>query len=80
MIDIEKYRTNNLNIASYLYASGLKLESTLKNNSIFTFIFTPKEKAEELIQKYFDGTAHVNPRDLFARLKDLKDLIFNKYE
>ncbi len=78
MTETETYKTNNLNIASFLYSSGLKFEGATKNKSTLIFIFSPKDKAEELVRKYFDGTANVNPRDLFARLKDLKDLIFNQ--
>ncbi|OGK54991.1 hypothetical protein A3H78_00760 [Candidatus Roizmanbacteria bacterium RIFCSPLOWO2_02_FULL_36_11] len=73
----DSYRTKILNIAAYLYATGLQLVDTTKENSEVFFIFTPKSKAEQLVESYFAGTASVNPRELFARLNDLRDLIFS---
>lgn len=71
------YRTKILNIASYLYASGVQLVDTFRENGEVFFIFSPKEKAENLVESYFAGIATVNPRELFARLNDLRDLIFS---
>lgn len=75
-MDREGYKTKTLNLASYLYASGLKLAETkqIQGETFFTFI--PKSKAEELVQQYFANTASCNPKELFARLNDLRDLIF----
>lgn len=72
----EGYKTRTLNIAAYLYAAGLKLKGTAKVNGEVFFIFIPQEKAEELVQNYFSNNASVNPKELFARLNDLRDLIF----
>lgn len=71
------YRTKILNIAAYLYAAGLQLVDTTKLNGEVFFVFSPKEKADELVESYFAGTARTNPRELFARLNDLRDLIFS---
>lgn len=71
------YKTKILNIAAFLYASGIKLTDTSRINGDVFFIFTPKNKAEQLVEKYFEDTAIVNPRELFARLNDLRDLIFS---
>lgn len=76
MIDI--YQTNNLNLAAFLYASNLKFLGAVKNNHEFIFKFSQKEEAEKLINDYFMGTAMVNPKELFSRLNDLRDFIFNK--
>lgn len=73
----EGYKTKILNIAAYLYASGLHLEETTKIGSDVFFIFIPKEKAEQLVEEYFAGTARVSPREFVARLNDLRDLIFS---
>ena len=73
----DQYKTKTLNIAAFLYASGLQLIDTLKVNNEVFFIFTPKDRAEELVSNYFAGTASIDPRELFARLNDLKDLIFS---
>lgn len=71
------YTTKNLNIAAFLYSCGIKLISTENINAEVFFNFKPKEKAEKLVESYFAGTATVNPRELFARLNDLRDLIFS---
>ena len=76
-MEIDGYKTKTLNVAAFLYASGLKLANTFRIKSEVFFIFIPKNKAEVLIEKYFAGTAMVDPRELFARLNDLRDLIFS---
>lgn len=76
-MDKDGYRTKTLGIAAFLYASGLKLTKTTRINHEVFFIFSPKNDAELLVEKYFAGTAIVDPRELFARLNDLRDLIFS---
>jgi len=76
-MDQDTYITKILHIAAFLYASGLKLVNTQRTNGEVFFIFTPKQKAEQLVENYFAGTALINPRELFARLNDLRDLIFS---
>jgi len=73
----EGYKTKILNIAAFLYASGLHLKETTRVGSDIFFIFTPKDKAEQLVEGYFSGTAKVSPREFVARLNDLRDLIFS---
>lgn len=73
----DRYKTKILNIAAFLYASGLQLKETFRENGEVFFIFSPKIKAERLVDEYFAGRASINPRDLFARLNDLRDLIFS---
>ena len=73
----DQYKTKILNIAAFLYAAGIQLVETIRINGDVFFIFTPKDKAEQLVEKYFAGTASINPRELFARLNDLRDLIFS---
>lgn len=73
----EGYKTKNINIGAYLYSSGLQLLNTLKVDKEVFFIFTPKDKAEQLVEEYFAGTARISPREFVARLNDLRDLIFS---
>ena len=77
MIESE-YSTRNLNIAAYLFASGVRFAGAKKEERGYLFKFTPTNKAEELVNSYFLGSASVNPKELFARLNDLRDLIFNQ--
>ncbi len=73
----DEYSTKNLQIAAFLYSCKLQFAGTKRINSEIYFSFTPKDKAEELVNNYFQDKALCNPRDLFARLHDLKDLIFS---
>lgn len=70
----EIYTTKNLNIAAFLYACGLQLVKTDRVHGEVFFSFSPAEKAEQFVGSYFNGSARVNPRELFARLNDLKDV------
>jgi len=75
-MDTDGYRTKTLNIAAFIFASGLKLINTIRVKNEVFFIFAPKEEAEKLVNDYFAGTATIDPRELFHRLDDLRDLIF----
>jgi len=76
-MEIEIYETNNLYLSAYLYASGLQLSGYKQSGKSIYFCFSPKAKAERLVSDYFGGNIQVNPRELFARLHDLKDIVFS---
>lgn len=76
-MDTDGYKTKTLNLAAFLYASGLKLNNTVRVKHEVFFIFIPESEAEQLVEKYFAGVATIDPRELFARLNDLRDLIFS---
>ncbi len=73
----DEYLTKNLNLASFLWASGVQFVGIKRLNKEVSFIFAPKAKAENFENQYFTGSATINPRELFARLKDLRDIIFS---
>jgi len=70
-------KLRNIQLCSFLAASGLQLVSTTRKGNEVYFEFSPKKKAQELLNDYFAGRATVDPRELFARFNDLKDLIFS---
>ena len=78
MTDTDTYSTNNLLLAAFIYTAGLRLSFFKQIGGSVYFYFAPKAKAEQLVAFYFSGTAIVNPRDLFARLNDLKDIVFSQ--
>lgn len=78
MIETETYSTNNLYQSAYLYASGLRFAFFKQDGKSIYFHFEPRVEANRLIAEYFRGTASVNPRELFARLNDLKDIVFSQ--
>lgn len=73
----EVYKLKQLNVAAFLFASGMKLTNTVRVHNEVFFEFTPKDKAQKLVDMYFSGTATIDPRELFARLNDLRDIIFS---
>lgn len=77
MIDKDILEIKILNIAAFLYASGLQLAGTKRINGEVYFMFRPKAEAETLLNDYFANTAAINPKELFSKLNDLRDLIFS---
>lgn len=76
--NIETLPVRDLNIASYLLASGqvMLAKSERKDNLIF-FHFAPKDKAEYLVGEYYSDTSPLSARNIFSALRTLKDLIFS---
>lgn len=73
------FETKDLSLAAFLYASGeVELITTKKtiNREIY-FLYTPREIAEKLVQKYWNLQApSIQPKLLFGALRDIKDMIF----
>lgn len=70
----------DLSVSSYLMATGevklIKVERS--SEKIAFFHFQPKEEAERLVADYWaDRAKNLQPRQLFAAQRDLKDLIFS---
>lgn len=76
-MDQKYYQTKNLRLAAFLYASGIRMISSSRKGSVIIFEFFNFKEADALVKQYFSDSALVNPRELFARFDDLKDLIFN---
>lgn len=78
MIDQDVLEIKILNVAAFLWASGLRLVGTKRINGEVFFLFNPKNEAEILLESYFSDTATISPKELFAKLNDLRDLIFSR--
>ncbi len=70
------YSTKDLYTASFLYAKGIKLNSTDKQGKICWFVFENKELCERLIQSYLAKTEMVVAKDFSDAVRTLKDLVF----
>ncbi len=73
------YSTKSLPIASYLYASK-EIQFVGANEKEYPkifFEFRPKNKAEELVAKFYSKEALCSPKELFESHKTLKDMIFD---
>lgn len=77
MEQIERFKTRNLNLASFLAASGLQLVGSARSRDSVFFEFIPQDKAKALVEAYFTDKAIVNPKELFSKLNELRDLIFS---
>lgn len=80
-INMEKiyYKTRDLYLAAYLISTGeVTLSSAEKEDREVYFLFTLRERAEELARLYWaDQAPTVQPRTLFQSLRSMKDLIFS---
>lgn len=72
---------NDINVSSLLVASDIvKLISSKRDkNNIVYFHFSPKERAQELVDEYWQGEGPLLPaKRLFGARRDLQDLIFSR--
>jgi len=73
------YEVKDLSVATYLYSTTLiKLigKRRTQNGSIL-FQFSPKSKAEQLVNLYWNLEAPpIQPKLLFSAQRDLKDMIY----
>jgi len=76
---IETQPIRDLNIASYLLASGevTLVKTERKENKLVLFHFTPKNKVELLVDSYYSDTNPLSARNIFNAQRSLKDLIFS---
>jgi len=70
------YSTKDLYTASFLYAKGIKLNSTDKQGKVCWFVFEDKTHCERLIQSYLAKTEMVVAKDFTDAVRTLKDLVF----
>jgi len=75
------YKTNNLNLASFLLTATKAKILELRNNEVGgkTFVLSGTEaEYAPLILKYFNSEKfHVAPRELFQQVKALKGLLYD---
>ncbi len=74
---MQKFKTRDLKLASFLYASHLTLDGYEKVSSEIYFTFTPYVSAQTLHKNYIDNTALVSPKDLLYQYNNLKSIIFS---
>jgi hypothetical protein len=69
----------DLNVAAYLLASGevVLVKPERKNRNLVLFHFSPKDKAQLLVNNYWSDTDQLSPRNVFSAMRSLKDLIFS---
>jgi len=78
---MEEYRTDSLNLSSYLVAEGCELngvERITPNSNKFVFIFPRTSSLEALVNDYFSLRSTVNPQKYYNALRNLRQIIYSK--
>ncbi len=73
------FSTDSLPLASFLLAKGCKLISLDKSNPTrVLFEFEVSEKQIKLTEDFWRWQGSVEPREFFAKQRELKNMIFSK--
>lgn len=70
------FSLKNINLSAYLLSTGkIKLSKVDRTNPReMSFFFDPPETASKLLEEYFLGNALVDPKTLFSKLNELRDI------
>ena len=72
-----EYRVKDLYLAAYLYGEGLELRNVERLGKVCWFIFSEKEKCEELVGLYWKNQAVSKVKSFTDAIRTLKDLIYS---
>ena len=76
MNDCANYATNDLYLASFLKAQGLKLVGTEREGRRVSFVFEDRPDRKSAVSAFYnDGVVRVN--DFTHALQDLKAVVYN---
>lgn len=73
-------RIKDISLVAYLFATGkvTLLERQRNSKGDIYFIFSQKDKVDELIAQYWNLQAPViQPKQLFSAMRDVKDMLFS---
>ncbi len=70
------YRTNDMYLAAFLVARGIKLDSHVRINGKTTFQLSEKDGIDDTIREYYSDAGQVSALRLFNALKNLKNLLY----
>lgn len=76
----QEYKTDSLNLASYLLACDCLLDRVERLNpesSKFIFIFFNNSSLQTLVSDYFSLKSLVNPQKYYNALKNLRQVIYS---
>lgn len=77
---VQHFQTFDLNLSAILVAHGFILERVQKNpNEKSLFVFDDSESLKKLIDEYWKGSLRMNPQDIFASLKVIKNRLYSSY-
>lgn len=80
----QNYSSSDIHIAATLLATGNQMsipptrsQQQYGSRAKAVFHFADTKELREVILGYTNGSIKVNPRELFARLRELKSLVHN---
>lgn len=68
--------SKDLYLSALCYAKGLKLERVEREGRICWFVFSDKNRGEQLLSQFITKSVDVNAKDYCDALRTLKDLVF----
>ena len=78
-MDIEScYRTKDIALGAFLYASGKKLIDLKNDNGRSWFVFEDRISCQNLADMFWRKEAMINAKDFADSMRTLKDLIFSR--
>ena len=74
------FRTQNIDEASFLYTSRMKLVKLEEDgcSNKYWFVFDDRDKCEELISRFYQRAALVDDKELCDSMNTLKDMVFGR--
>ena len=74
----QNFQTSDFYTAVFLLANGFRLVEIDKTNPRrFCFVFEDQKSRTKLLEKFFNGSAKVEPRQFVSSIKELKTLMYN---
>lgn len=75
---MEKYKTTDLGMASYLYLRGHKIETDKSNPRKIQFVFEKDEVSKD-VNEYILKKSLVDPMEYFNAIKTTKNFIYGNF-
>lgn len=75
---IQKYETNNINIASAIIASGIPLSNFSVNEDVFNFVFEDSAMCSEIENLWLTDKLQVSAFKYSQAFRQLKNIVFRR--
>lgn len=76
--NIQRYETNNINIASALIASGIPLSNYSLRDDVFNFIFDDSASCSEIENLWLTDKLQVSAFKYSQAFRQLKNIVFGR--
>ena len=71
------YKTQDLYLASFLKARGLKLVRIGRRGNVAVFYFKHTDDIARIVTSFYNGKELVNANNLIGSIRDLKSIVHN---